>query len=133
MRPSPAASVRCGAFVLVSASSLRMPITSMGRSVSVAQGPATALALLDTDTGANAAAFSANPTGIVAGVGAEMRVWNNWVVGLEYLHYAISSDTNIGTSLPVTDIGPNVGNHWSVNGADTIRARASYLFNWGRY
>jgi hypothetical protein len=67
----------------------------------------------------------------VAGVGAEMKVWNNWVVGLEYLHYAISSDTNIGTSLPATDIGPNVGNHWSFNGADVIRARASYLFNWG--
>jgi outer membrane immunogenic protein len=86
---------------------------------------------LDTDSAANAAAFSANPTGIVAGVGAEMKVWNNWVVGLEYLHYAITSDTNIGTSLPATDIGPNVGNHWSFNGADVIRARASYLFNWG--
>jgi outer membrane immunogenic protein len=87
---------------------------------------------LDTDAGVNAAAFSANPSGIVAGVGAEMKVWNNWVVGLEYLHYAISSDTNIGTSLPATDIGPNVGNHYSFNGVDTIRARASYLFNWGR-
>src|SRR6516165_626385 len=87
---------------------------------------------LDLDgTPANAGAFSANPTGIVAGVGAEMKVWNNWVVGLEYLHYAISSDTSLGTSLPFSDVGPNVGNHWSFNGADVIRARASYLFNWG--
>jgi outer membrane immunogenic protein len=45
--------------------------------------------VLDSDTGVNAASFSANPNGIVAGVGAEMKVWNNWVVGLEYLHYAI--------------------------------------------
>ena len=87
--------------------------------------------VFDSDTGANAGAFSVNPTGIVVGVGAEMKVWNNWVVGLEYLHYAISSDTAIGSSLPATDIGPNVGNHYSFNGADVIRARASYLFNWG--
>src|SRR6516164_5386234 len=87
--------------------------------------------VFDSDTGANAGAFSVNPTGIVVGVGAEMKVWNNWVVGLEYLHYAISSDTSLGTSLPFSDVGPNVGNHWSFNGADVIRARASYLFNWG--
>jgi opacity protein-like surface antigen len=87
---------------------------------------------LDNDgTPPNAGAFSANPTGIVAGVGAEMKVWNNWVVGLEYLHYAISSDTSLGTSLTFSTVGPNIGNHWNFNGADVIRARASWLFNWG--
>jgi hypothetical protein len=37
-----------------------------------------------------------------------MKVWNNWVVGLEYLHYAISSDTSLGTSLTFSTVGPNI-------------------------
>ena len=81
-----------------------------------------------------------NPTGIVAGVGAEWKIWSNFVVGAEYLHYAFNSSTAIpaagGTSflfgpIPTAGVvGPSNGDHVSLNSVDVIRVRASYLFNW---
>ena len=37
---------------------------------------------------------SMNPTGIVFGAGAEWKIWPNFVVGAEYLHYAFNSSTH---------------------------------------
>jgi outer membrane immunogenic protein len=82
---------------------------------------------------------SLNPTGIVLGAGAEWKVWPSVVVGAEYLHYALLSDT----ALPITPgllfgipvsalVGPGPGDHVHTGGVDVIRIRASYLFNWGR-
>ena len=35
----------------------------------------------------------ATPTGIVAGVGADWKIYNNWILGVLYLHYArVSND-----------------------------------------
>jgi outer membrane immunogenic protein len=88
--------------------------------------------LNDTDAGVFAGNVSANPTGIVAGAGAEWKVWPNVVLRAEYLHYAISADTVLPTSLPALDIGPNLGDRWSTKNVDVIRVGASYLFNFGR-
>jgi outer membrane immunogenic protein len=74
-----------------------------------------------------------SPTGIVFGAGAEWKIWSNFVVGAEYLHYALLSDT----SLPLNNsggyysyVGPGYGDHVHTNNVDVLRVRASYLFNW---
>ena len=74
-----------------------------------------------------------NPTGIVFGAGAEWKIWSNFVVGAEYLHYALLSDT----ALPVNNnegyysyVGPGYGDHVHTNNVDVLQLRASYLFNW---
>jgi outer membrane immunogenic protein len=83
---------------------------------------------------------SMNPTGIVFGAGAEWKIWPNFVVGAEYLHYAFNSSTalpaangnnffDIGLS-NASLVGPSNGDHVSLNSVDVIRVRASYLFNW---
>jgi hypothetical protein len=92
---------------------------------------------------ASASNVSLNPTGIVFGAGAEWKIWPNFVVGAEYLHYAFNSSTAIpaagGTSFISSPtptafiVGPSSGDHVSLNSVDVIRLRASYLFNcWNR-
>src|SRR6266436_1678614 len=68
--------------------------------------------------------------GLVIGAGAEWAVWNNIVVGAEYLHYAFGDD-KVLPSTPV--IGPwgAGGDHINLKTVDVVRLRASYLFNWG--
>ena len=44
-------------------------------------------------TVSNGTNVSINPTGIVFGAGAEWKIWPNVVIGAEYLHYALYSDT----------------------------------------
>jgi outer membrane immunogenic protein len=81
-----------------------------------------------------------NPTGIVFGAGAEWKIWPNFIVGAEYLHYAFNSTSaipaNAGGFLDgaptAAFVGPSGGDHVSLNSVDVIRLRASYLFNWGR-
>ena len=89
--------------------------------------------------GSGAVSVSKNSTGIVAGVGAEWKVWSNVIVGAEWLHYALANDVAI----------PGSNNCYYCNGyygattfaqgssvhfgdADVVRFRASYLFNFGR-
>jgi outer membrane immunogenic protein len=79
-----------------------------------------------TFQGASNVAMTA--TGIVYGAGAEWKIWPSFVVGAEYLHYALFSDTALPSS--VTDTGPMNGDHVHTNNVDVIRVRASYLFNW---
>jgi opacity protein-like surface antigen len=80
-----------------------------------------------------------SPTGIVFGAGAEWKIWPQVVIGAEYLHYALYSDT----ALPLNTatlyshgpfvggfVGPGLGDHIHTNSVDVIRVRASYLFNW---
>jgi outer membrane immunogenic protein len=82
--------------------------------------------------------ISLNPTGIVFGAGAEWKIWPSVVVGAEYLHYALPSDTAIPAAggrlfgeIPISSlVGPGLGDHVHTNGVDVIRVRASYLFNW---
>jgi opacity protein-like surface antigen len=147
---SRSAIVRYGVFEDVSVSSLPTFFTFMGRPVSVAQANYTSSASFNESgleptlpscfCASSASNVSLNPTGIVAGVGAEWKIWSNFVVGAEYLHYAFNSSTAIpaaggtafvGISLPTaTIVGPSSGDHVSLNSVDVIRVRASYLFNW---
>ncbi len=81
-----------------------------------------------------------NPTGIVLGAGAEWKLWPQFVIGAEYLHYALLSDTALPSATgapigggPVTEwIGPSPSDHVHTNSVDVLRFRASYLFNWSR-
>jgi outer membrane immunogenic protein len=89
--------------------------------------------------GSSATNVSLNPTGIVLGAGAEWKIWPSLVVGAEYLHYALLSDTALPTAsgqvfgIPISAlVGPGPGDHVHTDGIDVIRVRASYLFNWGR-
>src|SRR4029077_13412360 len=83
------------------------------------------------DTGlASTGNFDFNTDGLVVGVGAEWAVWNNIVVGAEYLHYAFGSDKLLPS---VQEVGPwgAGGDHINLKTVDVVRLRASYLFNWG--
>jgi outer membrane immunogenic protein len=82
---------------------------------------------------------SLSPKGIVLGAGAEWKIWPSFVIGAEYLHYVLLSDT----ALPITPgqefgiplnalVGPGPNDHVHTDGIDVIRVRASYLFNWAR-
>jgi outer membrane immunogenic protein len=84
-----------------------------------------------------------NPTGIVFGAGAEWKIWPQFVIGAEYLHYALSSDTALPAASGTFDgpngvepisliTGPASSDHVHTNNVDVLRFRASYLFNWGR-
>jgi outer membrane immunogenic protein len=81
----------------------------------------------------SANAVGMSPTGIVFGAGAEWKLWPQFVIGVEYLHYALTSDA----ALPLKQglyfgpaVGPGAGDHVHTNGVDVARVRASYLFNW---
>jgi opacity protein-like surface antigen len=78
--------------------------------------------------------FAINPTGFVIGAGAEWRIWSNVIVGAEYLHYALASDTvipfNTGTFGAL--LSPvELGDHVTTSNVDVVRLRASWLFNFG--
>jgi outer membrane immunogenic protein len=72
-----------------------------------------------------------SPTGFVVGAGAEWKIWSNLVVGAEYLHYMLESDTII--PLKVNSFNPliGLGDHVHTNNVDVVRLRASWLFNLG--
>jgi len=85
---------------------------------------------------ANSTSVSMNPTGIVFGAGAEWKIWPSVVIGAEYLHYALFSDTALppaaGRFSAATElVGPLASDHVHTNAVDVVRFRASYLFNWG--
>jgi outer membrane immunogenic protein len=75
-----------------------------------------------------------SPTGIVFGAGAEWKIWPNFVIGAEYLHYALLSDTPLPVNNNLygyeTYVGPGYGDHVHTSNVDVLRVRASYLFNW---
>jgi outer membrane immunogenic protein len=80
-----------------------------------------------------------NPTGIVFGAGAEWKIWPQFVIGAEYLHYALFSDTALPAASGTFDgepisliTGPASSDYVHTNNVDVLRFRASYLFNWGR-
>jgi outer membrane immunogenic protein len=85
--------------------------------------------------------LSTNPTGIVFGAGAEWKIWPQFVIGAEYLHYSLLSDTALpgrsgGIFSEATElnalVSPQVGDHFHTESVDVIRVRASYLFNFWR-
>ena len=83
------------------------------------------------DTGLlSGASLDFTTDGLVVGVGAEYALWNNIVVGAEYLHYAFGSDKLLPS---VQEVGPwgASGDHINLKTVDVVRLRASYLFNWG--
>ena len=75
-------------------------------------------------------AVTLSPTGFVIGAGAEWRIWSNAVVGLEYLHYMLESDTTIAMTDSLNPL-IGLGNHLHTNNVDTVRLRASWLFTSG--
>jgi outer membrane immunogenic protein len=74
------------------------------------------------------------PTGVVFGAGAEWKIWPSFVIGTEYLHYALASDAAlpVGLSAAAFNLGPSQGDHVHTNNIDVVRLRASWLFNLGR-
>jgi outer membrane immunogenic protein len=81
-----------------------------------------------------AGSVGANPTGIVAGVGADYKVWGNWLLGVQYLHYAVGSTTTLpfNSSHDGYRIGPGAGDHITFGDVDVVRVQLSYLFNMWR-
>ena len=69
-----------------------------------------------------------SPTGFVVGTGAEWRVWSNVIVGVEYLHYMLESDTIIPIWQRPLNPLIGLGDHVHTNNVDTVRLRASWLF-----
>jgi outer membrane immunogenic protein len=69
-----------------------------------------------------------SPTGFVIGAGAEWRVLSNVVVGVEYLHYMLESDTIIPLGQRPLNPLIGLGDHIHTNNVDMVRLRASWLF-----
>jgi outer membrane immunogenic protein len=67
--------------------------------------------------------------GLVIGAGVEYSLFNNIIVGAEYLHYAFGDDKPL-PSVPVSGPWGAAGDHITLRTVDVIRLRASYLFNW---
>jgi hypothetical protein len=67
----------------------------------------------------------------VIGAGAEWKIWPSFVVGAEYLHYSLASNTII--PFTTTFLNPLIalGDHVQTNNVDMVRMRASWLFNLG--
>jgi outer membrane immunogenic protein len=89
---------------------------------------------LGTEAASTTGNFAINPTGFVIGAGAEWRIWSNVIVGAEYLHYALASDTVIpfNTSTFGALLSPvGLGDHVTTRNVDVVRLRASWLFNFG--
>jgi outer membrane immunogenic protein len=78
-----------------------------------------------------ASTLTIKPTGFVVGAGAEWKIWSNLVLGAEYLHYMLESDTII--PFTTTSLNPliGLGDHVHTNNVDVVRLRASWLFNLG--
>jgi outer membrane immunogenic protein len=69
-----------------------------------------------------------NDGGYYFGVGADWRIWQNLVAGLEYRHYEFNSVT--ATPILAATGLPNVRDTYTLNPhADTFEARLSWLFN----
>jgi hypothetical protein len=64
---------------------------------------------------------------VVWGAGAEWRAWPNVVLGAEYLHYDLTSDTVI--PFFTTTLNPLIalGDHVHTKSADVLRVRLSWL------
>jgi outer membrane immunogenic protein len=87
--------------------------------------------------GSGAVSVSKNSTGVVAGVGAEWKIWSNVIVGAEWLHYALANDVTIPGNNQCYYCNGRYGGYTFAQGssvhfgdADVVRVRASYLFNW---
>jgi len=89
--------------------------------------------------GSGAASVSKNSVGVVAGIGAEWKVWSNVIIGAEWLHYALANDVAIPTGNNCYYCNGTYGANTFTQGSsvhfgdvDVVRFRASYLFNFGR-
>ena len=135
------ARVLCGAFVVVSASSLRTSIICM-RTIGVGGEKGgynysdvhTANGLLGDFTPSTAGSLGISSIGLVYGAGAEWKILPYIVLRAEYLHYAVASNTALPqNTTPITGIltGPGLGDHVHLGDADVVRVGASWLFNFG--
>jgi opacity protein-like surface antigen len=87
--------------------------------------------LVDTDSGNSAATLTNKPAGPVFGVGGEWKMWgSNFILGVDYLHYATGQDFLLPPSTVVGGPGPTTGDRVNMHDVDVIRGRLSYLFNW---
>jgi opacity protein-like surface antigen len=76
-------------------------------------------------------AVAMSPTGFVVGAGAEWKIWPDVVVGVEYLHYMLESDTVIPIGQRPLNPLVGLGDHVHTNNVDAVRLRASWLFTSG--
>lgn len=73
-----------------------------------------------------------SPSGLVLGAGAEWKVWSNLIVGAEYLHYDLTSDTVIPFNTVLLNSLIALGDHVHNRNVDVVRVRLGWLFNFGR-
>jgi len=67
--------------------------------------------------------------GTYIGGGVDWALMNNWIIGVEYRHYDFGNKTVIANSSNPVVTGPVIFNV----STDTVMARVSYKFNWGKY
>jgi outer membrane immunogenic protein len=79
--------------------------------------------------GSIAGNVSISPTGLVLGVGAEWKAWSNIILGAEYLHYDLTSDTVIPFFTAALNPLIALGDHARTKSADVVRVRLSWLVN----
>src|SRR5262249_12573336 len=74
---------------------------------------------------------SVSPTGVVYGAGAEWKAWSNLILGIEYLHYMLDSDTVL--RFDTSSLNPLIalGGHVNTTNGDGVGCRANWLFNFG--
>ena len=66
------------------------------------------------------------------GAGAEWKVWSNLIVGAEYLHYDLTSDTVLPFNTVLLNSLIALGDHVHTRNVDVVRVRLGWLFNFGR-
>jgi outer membrane immunogenic protein len=68
--------------------------------------------------------------GAYIGAGVDWKVWQSFVLGIEYRHYSFAGVS--ATPIVLATGAPNAADAWSLKPrADTVALRASWLFNWG--
>jgi outer membrane immunogenic protein len=81
--------------------------------------------------GSIAVSQSSNNTGWVAGGGIELMATANWLVRIEYLHYAFGTGTTLSSACSLCVAGPlsGAGNFtWGSSSYDSVRAGLAYKF-----
>ena len=61
-----------------------------------------------------------------------METWSNFVIGAEYLHYDLTSDTVIPFNTAPLNPLIALGDHVHTKNVDVVRVRLSWLLNLGR-
>jgi outer membrane immunogenic protein len=83
-------------------------------------------------SGAVGGAVDIRPSRLVYGAGMEWKAWSGLIVGVEYLHYDLTSDTVIPFNTALLNPSIALGDHVRTTNIDAVRARVSWLIGFGR-